>query len=188
MNLADAERTKYERVWKIPSYGKFSPGERLVEGFLSIVRPGPTQWITDFGTGSGKAARKLQKMGYKVRTVDHTRDGITEARWKYLKDDFTEACLWKMPTVPYSRYGYCTDVMEHIPIEASMATIKEIMSRCDECFFQISTLPDHFGKEIGEPLHVTVMPFVWWRDRLADITTVLDARDLMNCGVYHVKS
>ena len=45
-----------------------------------------------------------------------------------------------------------------------------------------------FGKEIGEPLHVTVMPFTWWRDRLGEVGEVLDARDLMHGGVFHVGS
>jgi 2-polyprenyl-3-methyl-5-hydroxy-6-metoxy-1,4-benzoquinol methylase len=188
MQLAEAERAKYERVWQIPSYGNFSPGERLVDAFLEIVEPDRRAWITDFGTGSGKAARKLQKLGYKVRTVDHTKDGISPARWRYLKGEFQQACLWNMPRVVYSKYGYCVDVMEHIPVEATMLTIHEIMAHCHECFFQICTLPDHFGESIGEPLHLTVMPFTWWRDRLAELTTVLDARDLMHAGLFHVRN
>lgn len=188
MSLAAAERAKYERVWQIPSYGNFSPGERLVDHFLDIVRPDKRAWITDFGAGSGKAARKLQKRGYRVRTVDHTRDGISRARWRHLRDEYWEACLWKMRGVPWSRYGYCTDVMEHIPVEMTMLTIAEIMRRCDECFFQISTLPDEFGKEIGERLHVTVMPFTWWRDRVSDITNIVDARDLMHASIFHVRN
>jgi 2-polyprenyl-3-methyl-5-hydroxy-6-metoxy-1,4-benzoquinol methylase len=191
--LRAIEREKYRRVWRIPSYGRFSPGERMIPHFLDIVRPGAGDVIVDFGTGSGKAARALQKRGFEVLAVDHTRDGISPARWRHLKHRFVEACLWRLDEavlpIPGNRvvHGYCTDVMEHIPVEATLLTLKQIMERCDDCFFQICTLPDAFGKSIGEPLHVTVMPFTWWRDRLGEVGEVIDARDLMHGGVFHVR-
>ncbi len=183
-SLRQAEREKYERVWRIPSYGDFSPGERLVDAFIDIVKPEPDSTITDFGCGSGKASRLLQRRGFNVLSVDHTKDGISRHRARHI--DFAEACLWDIK-VPHSRYGFCCDVMEHIPIEMTMLTIKSIMDHCDECFFQICTLPDRFGQQIGIPLHLTVKPFVWWRDRLSELTTVIDARDLMHAGIFHVR-
>ncbi len=192
-SLREIERDKYRRVWRIPSYGRFSPGERMVPHFLDIVKPSPDDVIIDFGTGGGKAARALQKRGFEVVAIDHTRKGITRARWKHLKNHFVEACLWRLDeadiAIPETCAvrGYCVDVMEHIPVEATMLTIMQIMDQCDDCFFQICTLPDEFGKAIGEPLHVTVMPFTWWRDGLGEIGEVVDARDFMHAGVFHVR-
>ena len=40
-SLREIERDKYRRVWRIPSYGRFSPGQRMVPHFLDIVKPGP---------------------------------------------------------------------------------------------------------------------------------------------------
>lgn len=198
MNLSQVEREKYERVWDIPSYGDFSPGERLVEHFERICHHPLDEadvTIIDFGCGGGKASRLFQEHGFQhVIPVDHTRKGITDDRWEYLRDRFVEANLWHLddvgellaPAPNGLRIGYCTDVMEHIPIEATMLTIQQIMSHCDQCWFQICTLPDEFGKAIGEPLHVTVMPFTWWRDRLSEFGEIVDARDLMHAGVFYV--
>ncbi len=46
-SLREIERDKYRRVWRIPSYGRFSPGERMVPHFLDIVKPGPDDVIID---------------------------------------------------------------------------------------------------------------------------------------------
>jgi hypothetical protein len=36
-------------------------------------------------------------------------------------------------------------------------------------FFQISTVPDHFGPVLaGEPLHLTVQPFSWWKKKFEE--------------------
>jgi len=85
-------------------------------------------------------------------------------------------------------YAYCCDVMEHIPTEYVMLTLQNIMNTCREgAFFYICLVPDGFGKIIGAPLHLTVKPFIWWRDKLAELGEVVDARDLLTNGMYYVK-
>jgi hypothetical protein len=85
-------------------------------------------------------------------------------------------------------YAYCCDVMEHIPTEYVMATLQNIMATCTEgAFFYICLVPDGFGALIGKPLHLTVRPFMWWRDKLAELGEVVDARDLIMNGMYYVK-
>ena len=62
-------------------------------------------------------------------------------------------------------FGFCTDVMEHIPTEDVGLVVGNIMEACDEVFFQISTQPDVFGKMIGQSLHHTVQNHRWWSRR-----------------------
>lgn len=180
MTIRDIERDKYERVWAVPAYSDFSPGERMVDAFASVVKPKRFKSVIDFGAGGGAAAKGLRELGLTVHGVDHVDHG----REHY--DGFTKSCLWDMPAMQRAMYGYCVDVMEHIPIEYTMLTIRQILDRCDSAFFQICTKPDSFGKEIGEPLHLTVAPYQWWLHRLEDLGEVHDARDLMWCGMYHV--
>jgi hypothetical protein len=54
-------------------------------------------------------------------------------------------------------------------------------------FLSISLMPDEFGAFVGKRLHQSVQTFVQWRDQLHAIGTVVEARDLLHCGVYLVK-
>jgi len=61
-------------------------------------------------------------------------------------------------------YGFCTDVMEHIPSEQVSTVIHNIMAAAPQVFFQISTVTDTMGALIGHPLHLTVQDTKWWRE------------------------
>jgi hypothetical protein len=47
-------------------------------------------------------------------------------------------------------------------------------------------MPDHFGAQIGHPLHLTVQPFEWWVAKLGEFGTVKNARDLIGEGAFDV--
>ncbi|MHA2085554.1 MAG: hypothetical protein ACXABD_17500 [Candidatus Thorarchaeota archaeon] len=61
-----------------------------------------------------------------------------------------------------------------------------LLEACDGVFFSIAFAPDYFGRFVGEPLHLNVKPFVWWRDRLAGMGNLIEARDLLGEGVFYV--
>jgi hypothetical protein len=46
---------------------------------------------------------------------------------------------------------------------------------------------DGYGKFIGKPLHLTVQAFAWWRDRIATLGNLIEARDLCGTGLYVVQ-
>jgi SAM-dependent methyltransferase len=154
------EREKYQKLWTRGDYRKWSPGEDMVDRFLEIASPdGP---ITDFGCGTGRAAMKMVEHGHKVFLVDFT-DNCRDFNALHLP--FVQWDLTK-PGLPIrSPYGYCTDVMEHIPTEAVEAAIRNIMACSERAFFQIATTPDKFGAVIGQKLHLTVQPHEWWADK-----------------------
>jgi len=182
-SIADEERTKYRRIWSVPEYANFSPGEAYTERFGEIAKPQPGETVLDIGCGSGRGGQKLTQLyGVSVTYTDHVRlkNGL---------EPFIEQTLWHpLPArTPKWNYGYCCDVMEHIPTEFVMLTLENIRVACRNAFFSISNIQDGFGHDIGETLHMTVMGFEWWRDHMTEIGEIEDARDLMWESLFYVR-
>lgn len=153
------ESEKYQRMWDRPEYRSFSPGEHCADKFLSFIHP--TDRIIDFGCGTGRAGLKFARAGFNVLLVDfadNSRD--EEARHlPFIKWDLTK------PFPERARFGFCTDVMEHIPTDDVVKVIRNITASADTVFFQISTVPDVMGELINQPLHLTVKPHEWWKEQ-----------------------
>ena len=152
-----SEEEKYRQMWKRDEYRAFSPGEETVPKFLKLVDVRGRSLI-DFGCGTGRAGAALAKAGAFVVLVDFTDNSRDETSLPFEKHDLTQ------PLKRVADYGYCTDVMEHIPTEDVSLVINNIMRSAVTVFFQISTVPDSMGELIGQPLHLTVKPHEWWRD------------------------
>jgi len=177
MNLAITERKKYEKVWKDPNYGRYSPGKAAIPIFQQMARKRGT--LLDIGCGTGAAGLELQEKGWSVSFTDFvkTRDlkqFFQQTLWTSWKND----AVWE--------YGYCCDVMEHIPEEKVDAVLKNIVSHCKQTFFTIHFGPDRFGKEVGETLHLTVKPYIWWRDLLRQYGKLKDSRDMIGQGSFYL--
>ncbi len=184
MKVLEAERAKYEQVWSMPDYHKIRPGVTHIPMFASIANPQPGESVIDLGCGSGAAGEMLaEEFGLSATYLDFVHVGG-------VGEPFIEQCLW-MPLPsrnPPWKYGYCCDVMEHIPPEYVMLVVRNIMDACESVFFSISFQPDNFGKRLGETLHLTIMPYVWWRDRLAEFGELVEARDMLGEGVFYVRN
>lgn len=181
--LAAAETAKYEKMWAHENYGAHSPGEEIAELFFEMCSPSGS--VIDLGAGSGKGSIALDDQGLDVTMLDLTFNGLVDD----LPFRRIRSSLWE-DWGKFNRHGwgwgYCTDVMEHIPAEYTMLVIDRIMSNCRQAFFHICLVPDGFGKVIGQPLHLTVMPFEWWKSHLAEFGNIIECRDFMANGVYHV--
>lgn len=166
-NAKLTEEQKYSEIWKMPEYGEVSPGELSAHKFVEVVKPGIGRVIADFGCGSGKGGLALSKLTEcEVILIDFAENSrIEEAK----KLQFIKANLSNHDFPLFVDFGYCTDVMEHIPTDLVDSTIKNIMSACVSCFFQISTIPDEFGAAIGQPLHLTVKPHQWWKEKFVSL-------------------
>ena len=53
-------------------------------------------------------------------------------------------------------------------------------------FYSIHFGPDHFGKVIGHPLHLTIRPYRWWHETLEKYGKV-KSRDMLGMGVFDVR-
>ena len=173
----DREIAKYEAVWSLPDYAKWSPGETYAHLLPEFVPP-PAD-VIDIGCGNGAGGRALKALGYNVRFLDIVC--VTDER------PFIQSAIWEWK--PRKKYGvgFCCDVMEHLPTEYVGLSLDRIKHGCTACLLSIGLTPDHFGARIGETLHLTVKPFYWWRDFLDEFGDVEDARDLLHTGLYFVR-
>ena len=78
--------------------------------------------------------------------------------------------------------------MEHIAPQDVDVVIENILSACKDCFFQISTIPDSMGAEIGQQLHLTVEPHAWWKEKLANYGEILWEEERDIASLFHVRS
>lgn len=150
------EAEKYRLMWQHDDYRTVSPGELSADRFLELVKP--TGLVVDFGCGTGRGALQIAKSGRHVMLLDFTDNSRDEAarHLPFQKTDLTR------PFHVRGDFGYCTDVMEHIPTHDVGLVIANIMRAAPVVYFQISTVPDSMGALIGHPLHLTVQPHDWW--------------------------
>lgn len=180
--MAQSEQAKYETMWGKPEYLNHSPGAYYAEAFGEISKCSKDEPVIDLGCGDGSGGKALEKLyGVKVTYLDFVRKGRLFP--------FIQQPLWHAIPArnPRWRYGYCCDVMEHIPIEYTTLVLERIRAACENVFFSVSNIPDGCGKLIGEPLHLSVMPYQWWLEKMKEIGEVVDARDLMIESVFYVK-
>lgn len=186
MNLIESERAKYAELWShVPEYRDFSPGLQNVKRFMEVMKPNAGATILDIGCGTGAAGLMFEQFGLRPHWLDITEAGLIPA---IKKERFTRTALWGGWAEEFDcDYGFCCDVMEHIPTEYTMLVIDRIVAACKTTWFQIALVPDQFGATIGQPLHLTVKPFVWWLERMKMAGKVIDARDLCGQALYVVQ-
>lgn len=211
--IATTQAELYTGVWSsLDQYGAISHGENHVPMFLEMTgATGGT--VLDAGCGSGKGALALARAGFCVALCDLTDAGLSvEARsvgpfvgplalWQSLRPAaYLAALSWLVESdqpglkpelpdpTPMFDYVFCADVLEHVPTEYTMLVIHRLLEVATKAvFLQIALVPDDYGVWVGESLHQTVRDFVWWRDRIAELGTILECRDCLMHGVYLVK-
>ena len=195
--LTQIEIDRYEAIWKIPAYSEVSPGEGLSAMFGKIAKPKAGETLIDLGCGRGAGGLNLTgTYGLDVTYLDIVKvkgvpdPHICQSLWEPIK-------LHKGPKGKARKwnYGFCCDVMEHLPKELTMLAIMNMLAVCEKVFFCIAFMPDRSDPKHrdvgftvgGGQLHHTVENFVWWRDRFDEICTVINGRDLLGRGVFYVK-
>lgn len=178
--ITEEETAKYTDMWGVDDYSIVSPGEILADYFIQIVKPQFGASVLDVGAGGGAGSKALKKRGLSVKGFD-----LTSAGWKHPDITLLTGCVWRdLPHGPPFDYVYCCDMMEHIPTEFTALSISEMLRVGSKVFLSISFVPEFYGKFIQQELHLTVKPFIWWRDMMRELGTVLEARDLMGDGVF----
>jgi hypothetical protein len=177
------EQTKYEEMWKHPEYRQVAPGESIASVFLEQARPKQGAEVIDFGTGTGRGALVLAAIGgLKVRMLDFAENCLDDDVRQIVAAQPHAMCFAKQDLthpIPWSaEYGFCTDVMEHIPPEQVDAVLTNVLKASQHVFFQISCVDDVCGALIGQPLHLSVHDYSWWLKKL---------RDDFNCTISYSK-
>jgi hypothetical protein len=187
------ERLKYEEMWDQPEYRTVAPGEHYVEKFLERARPDPGDTLVDFGCGTGRAgvllnARKLDvtMMDFAGNCLDEWVARLTEKYHDHLRFVRHDLVKWPLP-VPRAKYGYCCDVLEHIPPKDVNTVAWNVLRGARFVFLAISTKPDTMGNLAGEPLHLTVESFDWWKARLEELhAKILWSEDAGGTAFFYV--
>jgi len=86
-------------------------------------------------------------------------------------------------------YGYCTDVMEHIPPDKVDRVLDHILKAAQHVFFSISTQEDNCGELIGETLHLTIESYGWWLKKFAERDAVIHwSQELPGCAFFYLSA
>lgn len=162
------ERIKYERMWDLDSYRERSPGERFFTRAVNELIPEKGRdSLCDWGIGTGRAATLFANYGLKVEGVDIAHNAARE-----FHGTVHIGPIWN-PPLPADKlytFGYCTDVMEHLPPDMVLESLKAIKRHTVlECWFSIANFHDREGDRIGETLHLSVRPADWWAASFARV-------------------
>jgi precorrin-6B methylase 2 len=187
------EAMKYGKLWADhPEYRAVAPGEEFAKTFLDHAKPKPGTTLIDFGCGTGRGAFHLATVGgMKVTMIDFVKNCLDSEvakacevhsdSLKFVKKDLEK------PIGLISEYGYCTDVMEHIPTDKVDQVINNILGSAQHVFFAICTAPDHCGKLIGEQLHLTVQPYDWWMEHFKKRECVIHwSAEIQDYALFYV--
>ncbi len=156
------EREKYEEMWTHDAYRRDAPGAAFVDEAVDALGIQQGDSLIDFGAGTGRASFIF----HEFKGLDVTAVDFVPAAFEYATGciKFVQACLWELPESLSADWGYCTDVMEHIPPEKVEDVVAGIASRIKRgVYFNIATRPDNLGARIGRKLHMTVMEAHSWR-------------------------
>lgn len=189
-----AERAKYERMWSLPEYRQVAPGEGAAQTFLAQAKPKPGSEVIDFGAGTGRGALMLALLGQcKVHMLDFAENCL-DAELREALTTQSHALTFRLhdlnrPIPLGAEYGFCTDVMEHIPPHMVDRVLRNILASAQHVFFQIACEDDSCGKMIGEALHLTVQPFEWWLKKLQSLDCLVHwSQDRGHTALFYVSA
>jgi SAM-dependent methyltransferase len=173
------QQSKYERLWAIDKYREGCPGEGAVSEFLAQTNMPKNADCIDFGCGTGRGGLMLAMLNQAIVTlVDFAENALDEDicdiieaqpdRLKWVQADLSD----HIPII--ATYGYCVNVLEHLPPEEVDNAIRNMMQAANHIFFQIMTVPDDTKYDgIKSPLHLTVQPYEWWIKKFRNLGAVV---------------
>lgn len=162
----DSERDKYLRVWADRSYGTQTDGLPAVSSAFRGMGCQPGETLIDWGCGTGRAAKNFRDMGLRVTGFDIAHNCLAEG----VDVPLVVGCIWEPPRDLAADYGFCTDVLEHVPPDYLDQALDTLYWRAEKAtFIQIDTVLDISGPAMDPPevLHLSVYDRWWWEDELA---------------------
>jgi hypothetical protein len=157
------EAEKYRQVWDEPAYRAHSPGEEHAAEFVEMCEIRPWHRVLDLGCGTGRGGDRIRHLSQATVVFVDFAENCLDPQVRV--DRFVCADLsHPIPAVGDYDYGFCSDVLEHLPPAQVDAVIRNCLKAAPTCYFAISTVPDEMGQLITQRLHLSVHPLGWWKD------------------------
>lgn len=142
--------------------------------FLERCRPVTGDSVYDLGCGTGRAGRALAAAGLTVKLIDVCREAIEVPELPFL-----DATLWDLPPgLQPADWIFCVDALEHLPTEYVGPTLDDLARLTIKGgLLKIACFEDACGAMIGESLHLTIQPALWWLQRIKARWDIIHADD-----------
>ena len=152
MDLREQEAKKYSGIWAEPWYRNVSPGLNVAPAALAACGMVAGETLTDYGCGTGRAAKFFKDKGMWVCGVDICPEALEENLYLFI-----HGCLWDLPPeVPITDWAFSADVLEHIPTRYLGSVVDSILAHTNKGgFIQVAHTPH-------QDLHLSVFPHEWW--------------------------
>lgn len=168
--IEDVERRKYQQMWGIREYRRYSPAEQELANVLAWLKKHEAKHVLDLGCGTGRLAKQLNERGYSVRMVDIAENCLDPSVRDALSDTLTfeTTCLWSNEVWRMRADAViCIDVLEHIPEDRVTDVVLNLKTVAPHGYVNAALYKDGFGARIGQRLHMTVKPAGWWFERFS---------------------
>jgi len=161
------EKLRYEAAY---ATGNYLPavGQSIWNHFESQVDISTIHTMLDVGCGLGSIVQKAREKGIHCFGIDIS--SLAREYWQYagVEKYCTDTTADRMPFKDhYFDLVWCTEVLEHVPEEGVMDTLREIKRvGKDKFFFTVCMKPAKYKmpNDNSEP-HVCIKPIDWWIDR-----------------------
>lgn len=166
------EREKYERMWTRDEYRDDHVTAHARTALAHFgARPGDS--VIDFGAGAGYASAAFQEAGLHVLAIDIALNAMAPSIAAVVPRLL--ASLWELPVGLSADWGFCCDVLEHVPTDRVDDVLRALRASARRStYLCISLRPDGCGQLIGDTLHLTVRPLDWWTARLRRYWPAID--------------
>lgn len=145
VTIKPTERSKYEAMWAHPQYRAVAPGADVAMTFLREARLKPGAGSSTSAAAPAAALMIAMLAGARVHMLDFASNCLdTEVRDSLCESlTFTQHDLLR-PVPVQAEYGYCTDVMEHLPPETVDRTLVNILQAAQHVFFRSRASMTHW--------------------------------------------
>lgn len=175
-----SERLKYQKMWRVPQYRRFSPAEKEAERVLRWLDKHAAKHIIDLGCGSGRLALKIADAGYSVRMIDIAENCLDREVADNLSPSLTfeTGCAWSTDVWRMRADAViCIDMLEHIPPEFVDDVVLNLHCMAPHGYVNAALYKDGFGQRIRERLHLTIQPAHWWHAKFPDAENTVRGND-----------
>ena len=196
MEIPQDRTTKEQRqvfidIWDRGNYRLGSPGERIVPLFADRLPSSCA--VNDYGSGTGRAAVLLRRLGHPVNMVDIAPNALEDPARELLGPGFTFtlASVWDLPkSFPVAPWGFSAEMLMTIPPAKIELTLENIRRTCENFFCQVYNRIDvrvgHHGNLIQEgPEWWQALLEAYWPDVTRIESREISLRYIFSCqGKY----